>query len=105
MPLHRQETGLSLGRAVRSNSTARVVYKGNCHCGKNRFEATLPKILGAESCTCSLCHKQGYLWAFPEAGTINYTKGGVETLTTFETGVLKHEVRPRLAEPASLRRG
>ncbi|AEO68135.1 uncharacterized protein THITE_2051078, partial [Thermothielavioides terrestris NRRL 8126] len=36
--------------------------KGNCHCGRYRFELTVPKIEGAISCTCSLCRKKGYIW-------------------------------------------
>lgn len=66
-------------------------YQGNCHCGKNVFEVSLPEIASAISCDCSLCHKSGYLWAFPDPGDIKYTRGGVETLAGFETEALSHE--------------
>ncbi|SPQ24620.1 99cc0578-e913-427d-8dd1-33c8b3f9c4d3 [Thermothielavioides terrestris] len=37
-------------------------YRGNCHCGRYRFELAVPKIEGAISCACSLCRKKGYIW-------------------------------------------
>lgn len=67
-------------------------YQGNCHCGKNTFEVNLREITNAISCNCSLCHKSGYLWAFPDPGDIKYTRGGVETLAGFESEALSHEV-------------
>lgn len=92
MPLSRVETGLSLSRAgtIAGGST---LWKGSCHCGRNRFEVKLPKIESAIQCDCLLCHKSGYLWAFPEARDIKYTKGDDETLAGFETEALSHEVR------------
>lgn len=98
MPITRQETGLSLSRAAQSDATDAtettplVSYKGTCHCGRNRFEADLPEIKSATACNCSLCHKSGYLWAFPETGKIEYTRGTSETLGTFDTESLSHEV-------------
>lgn len=100
MPISRQETGLSLSRATQSHTDTDaaaaagqlVSYKGTCHCGRNRFEADLPEIKVAIACNCGLCHKSGYLWAFPEAGHIEYTKGTAETLGTFDTESLSHEV-------------
>ncbi|KAL1850744.1 hypothetical protein Daus18300_012822 [Diaporthe australafricana] len=90
MPLCRVETGLSLSRAgtIAGGST---LWKGSCHCGRNRFEVKLPKIESAIQCDCLLCHKSGYLWAFPEARDIKYTKGDDETLAGFETEALSHE--------------
>lgn len=103
MPIPRQETGLSLSRvsltqqepeSVSAGSAdGAVLYHGNCHCGKNRFEVRLPETATITSCNCSLCHKSGYLWAFPGADDVKYTRGDESTLRTFETGVLKHEVR------------
>lgn len=96
MPISRQETGLSLSRATQSNTDTAagqlVSYKGTCHCGRNRFEVDLPEIQSAIACNCSLCHKSGYLWAFPETGNIEYTRGTAETLGTFDTESLSHEV-------------
>lgn len=103
MPIERQETGLSLSRVAQADPTKSrtphrpadddsILYKGNCHCGKNRFEARLPDITSALGCNCSLCHKSGYLWAFPDADSVKYTRGDKDTLRTFETEVLRHEV-------------
>ena len=64
MPIARQETGLSLSRAG-TTAGGPTVWKGSCHCGRNRFEVKVPKIETAISCNCILCHKSGYLWYFP----------------------------------------
>ena len=95
MPITRQETGLSLTRA-RATSTGPTIWKGSCHCGRNRFELKGPKFETGISCNCLLCRKSGYLWAFPEAGDIKYTKGDVDTLSGYETEALSHEVRCRV---------
>ncbi|ROV88746.1 hypothetical protein VMCG_10077 [Cytospora schulzeri] len=91
MPIPRQETGLSLSRLPGTQPGDFVSYQGNCHCGKNRFEVNLPEIKSAITCDCSLCHKSGYLWAFPEPGDIRYTGGGIDTLAGYETEALSHE--------------
>lgn len=102
MPISRQETGLSLSRATESNAAVAaaaaagasvlVSCKGTCHCGRNRFEAAVPELKSAVSCDCSLCHKSGYLWAFPEPGNVEYTRGTTDTLGSFENESLSHEV-------------
>lgn len=101
MPIDRQETGLSLSRASQADPKSgtpqdpadhSVLYKGNCHCGKNRFEARLPLIASATGCNCSLCHKSGYLWAFPDADSVKHTRGDKDSLGAFETEALRHEV-------------
>ncbi|KAF7352264.1 GFA domain-containing protein [Mycena venus] len=43
-----------------------VEYRGNCHCGAFKFKLKVPEIKEAEACTCSMCYKNGYLWAFPK---------------------------------------
>lgn len=106
MPVARQETGLSLSRIAQAGTDSQkkeshtpqspadndpVLYHGNCHCGKNRFEVLLPVITSATGCNCSLCHKSGYLWAFPAADSVKYTRGDKNTLATFETEALRHE--------------
>lgn len=98
MPIARQETGLSLSRASQGPgdqprpADGAVLYKGNCHCGRVRFEVKLPEMSTATTCNCSLCHKSGYLWAFPHADNIRYLKGQAEALAMFETEALEHEV-------------
>lgn len=68
-------------------------YSGNCHCGSFRFTVQLPAITSAITCNCSLCHKQGYLWAFPaEAEHIKITRGSFEKLTKYKSAALTHEV-------------
>ncbi|TFB01173.1 hypothetical protein CCMA1212_007055 [Trichoderma ghanense] len=51
-----------------------VVYHGNCHCGRYRFQVSAPEIVSAISCTCSLCVKKGYLWLIPEEGSFTILK-------------------------------
>lgn len=47
-----------------------TVYRGNCHCGRFRFELSLPgNIETAMACTCSLCVIKGYLWIIPPEGS------------------------------------
>ncbi|UNI17925.1 hypothetical protein JDV02_004232 [Purpureocillium takamizusanense] len=53
-------------------ATTRVVYRGNCHCGRYRYELSLPEeITSATACGCTLCAKKGYLWvvAPPDEGS------------------------------------
>ncbi|KAK0710673.1 Mss4-like protein [Lasiosphaeris hirsuta] len=44
------------------DATSTSVYHGNCHCGRYRFEVSVPGPLETIVCTCSLCEKKGYLW-------------------------------------------
>lgn len=47
-----------------------TIYRGNCHCGRYRFELSLPgNIKTATACTCSLCAIKGYLWIIPPVGS------------------------------------
>lgn len=47
-----------------------VVYRGNCVCGRYRYEICLPDVIQtASSCTCSVCLKKGYLWLAPPEGS------------------------------------
>jgi hypothetical protein len=38
-------------------------YRGGCHCGRVRYEATSDLALVAE-CNCSICTRRGALWTF-----------------------------------------
>jgi hypothetical protein len=68
-------------------------YRGNCHCGANRYEVNLPEVTTAISCPCSLCVKKGYLWAYPAVGALGIIRGSdSETLTTYSSAELTHEV-------------
>ncbi len=64
---------------------------GGCHCGAVRFEARLPSRLKAQTCTCSICAKTGFIHLIvPESGF--RLIGGAEALTAyqFNTGVARH---------------
>lgn len=40
-----------------------IIYRGNCVCGRYRYEICLSDAIQiASSCTCSVCQKKGYLW-------------------------------------------
>lgn len=67
-----------------------AAYKGGCHCGKVRFEASvdLARVL---SCNCSFCSKLGSLLSFttPEHFTL---ESGEDALTEyrFNTRNIRH---------------
>ncbi|KAK1774229.1 hypothetical protein QBC45DRAFT_425599 [Copromyces sp. CBS 386.78] len=46
--------------------TTGTVLRGNCHCGRYRFEYLLPDGRRLEDaavkCSCTLCSKKGYIW-------------------------------------------
>lgn len=69
-----------------------VVYHGNCHCGRYRFDLSAPEIKSAVSCTCSLCAKKGYLWLIPPEGSFRVSRDDGR-LTAYETASLRDEVR------------
>ncbi|OAA68377.1 glutathione-dependent formaldehyde-activating gfa [Niveomyces insectorum RCEF 264] len=63
-------------------------YRANCHCGKFVYEVTLPEPVNSGFvCNCSICHKKGYVFAFPPAGTdIRLVKGQEDELSSYEFG-------------------
>lgn len=63
-------------------------YRGNCHCGAFVYEADLPEIRSALECNCSICHKKGYLWVFPEA-RFEIVKGTADVLARYTFGPKK----------------
>ncbi|KAF7332702.1 GFA domain-containing protein [Mycena kentingensis (nom. inval.)] len=72
-----------------------VEYKGNCHCGAFKFAFKSPKITKASVCDCSMCSRNGYIFATPESFTV--FKGDEDTTLTsygFGKGVLKHKFCP-----------
>lgn len=47
-----------------------TTYRGNCVCGRYRYELCLSDVIqAASSCTCSVCVKKGYLWLVPPEGS------------------------------------
>jgi hypothetical protein len=57
-------------------------YKGSCHCGKVRYEATtdLSKII---SCNCSICSRKAHLLTFVAAGEFRLLSGE-DSLTDYQ---------------------
>lgn len=70
-------------------------YRGSCHCGNYVFEAQLPEIESAAHCNCSICHKKGVLWVFPDRASFTLVRGEEETMThyTFGKKLVDHMAR------------
>jgi hypothetical protein len=64
---------------------------GGCHCGGVRFEAALPDAVEAQSCTCSICAKTGFIHIIVPESRFRITKGA-ERLTaySFNTHTARH---------------
>ena len=64
---------------------------GGCHCGGVRFEAALPASVEAQTCTCSICAKTGFIHVIVPESRFRLTKGA-ERLTeyTFNTHTARH---------------
>ncbi|RDA87052.1 hypothetical protein CP532_3256 [Ophiocordyceps camponoti-leonardi (nom. inval.)] len=80
-------------------------YRGNCHCGAIVFEAEMAEIKAAKACNCSICHKKGYLWLYPEGERLRFVKGSDDSMTgyTFGSGKIKHQFCPTCATPLMAR--
>lgn len=69
-----------------------VTYHGNCHCGRYRFELSVPQIQTAISCTCSLCRKKGPFWLVPPEGAFRVVRDD-GYLTEYQSPALRDRVR------------
>lgn len=59
----------------------------------------MPEIKDYEACHCSICHKKGYAWLFPEKREqLRFVKGSVDDLAVyvFAGGNFSHRVGPWL---------
>ncbi|KAL7800335.1 hypothetical protein V8C37DRAFT_364924 [Trichoderma ceciliae] len=65
-----------------------VVFDGNCHCGRYRFQVSVPDIISSISCSCSLCVKKGYLWLIPAEGSFTVLRDE-GYLVDYRTSTLK----------------
>ncbi|KAJ6536681.1 glutathione-dependent formaldehyde-activating enzyme [Mycena vulgaris] len=65
-----------------------IDYRGNCHCGAFKFTFKAPEIKQAFACNCSICARNGYLWAFPASKEDFVVVKGDEdsTLKTYQFG-------------------
>ncbi len=64
---------------------------GGCHCGAVRFEARLPEPAEAQSCTCSICEKTGFIHLIVPRSRFRLL-AGQDRLTsyTFNTRTAEH---------------
>ncbi|KAH8201940.1 hypothetical protein TruAng_003932 [Truncatella angustata] len=74
----------------------KITYRGNCHCGKFKFEADLTELKTATSCDCVACHKNGILWAFPANGDYRIIRDDGSLTSTRHGDTLDHKVRTLL---------
>ena len=72
-------------------STALVIHRGGCHCGRVRFEVDAPAVLDALDCNCSICRMTGFLHLIVPAARFRLLDGE-EGLTEyrFNTGAARH---------------
>ena len=77
---------------ILSMATERIItYKGNCHCGRYRFEIDAPEITSAITCDCAMCVKKGYLWIIPEREAFRVIRDD-SYLTEFQSASLRDQV-------------
>jgi hypothetical protein len=64
---------------------------GSCHCGRVRFEVTVPKEVVVQECNCSICSRSGYLHLIVPKSRFTLLQGA-DNLTTysFDTHEAKH---------------
>jgi len=69
----------------------RVTIAGGCHCRAVRFEAEVPRAIGALACNCSICAATGFLHLIVPHRDFRLLSGG-EALTSyrFGTGAAEH---------------
>ena len=64
---------------------------GSCHCGKVRFEVTVPKEVVVQECNCSICSRSGYLHLIVPKSRFKLLQGEDNLTTyTFDTHEAKH---------------
>lgn len=84
-----------------------MIYHGNCHCGRHRFELQVggeetttssddtktasTQYIPTVSCTCVACTKLGCIWHVVEQGTLTITSTSTEPLTVYRSGLVTYE--------------
>jgi hypothetical protein len=64
---------------------------GGCHCGAVQFEVYLPEPAEAQSCTCSICAKTGFIHLIVPQSRFRLVAGQDRlTLYTFNTRTAEH---------------
>ena len=64
---------------------------GGCHCGAVRFEASLPDVIEAQSCNCSICERTGFIHIIVPKSRFRLLEGQAAlTSYRFNTGAADH---------------
>ena len=77
-------------------SDSKSWYSGSCHCQAVRFRALLRPLTGADpavvnSCNCSICQRNGYLFVYPTPEEVDIQSGFDEvTRYRFSKGAIEH---------------
>jgi hypothetical protein len=68
-----------------------TTHTGGCHCGQVRYAVTLD-LSSTISCNCSICTKNGFVWAFAPAEQFRLDSGeGTLSEYTFNRHVIRHQ--------------
>ncbi len=68
-----------------------MLHKGDCHCGRVRFEFESDPDVVLRDCNCSICNRAGFRHLIIPASAFNLLTDWKElTLYTFNTGVARH---------------
>ena len=68
-----------------------VWRSGGCHCGGVRFEAALSPPVEAQTCSCTICSKTGFIHMIVPQSRFRITRGeGTLVQYVFNSGVAKH---------------
>ncbi|KAK3501453.1 hypothetical protein B0T13DRAFT_446581 [Neurospora crassa] len=81
-----------------TQTTDLAIFKGNCHCGRYRFEYSHLKsyrlVDRAFRCTCTLCSMKGYIWlprpSTPDEGKLTWTRAD-GPLIKYESSLVSDE--------------
>ena len=79
------------GGRLEAGGTETTWRSGGCHCGAVRFEVRLPTRVEAQTCTCSICAKTGFVHLIVPESRFRLL-AGAEALTSyqFNSGVARH---------------
>lgn len=64
---------------------SKQTYRGSCHCGRIRFEATLDLAAGTTKCNCTSCWKKRW-WSVRVAPESFRSLGGEQELSGYKPG-------------------
>jgi hypothetical protein len=83
---------VSAALAVTNTGVDRMqTCSGGCHCGRVRFEVSIPDKIIVNRCNCSICQKSGYLHLLVAASRFNLLCGeDILSDYRFHTGVARH---------------